>query len=157
MRPIIARAAKACSVSGQSAAPRPRRVISVRTKPGCHGVHGDAVLAQLKGKAQRENYHLGFRCRVECIARQRRADRRDRGHIDNPPVAGGLMSYGADVVDAYRLTGVYTGKILKGAKAAELPVAQPAKFELVINLTTAKAFRLQIPATQLALANELIE
>ncbi len=78
-------------------------------------------------------------------------------HFREYAVAGGLISYGVDIVDAYRQMALYTGQILKGTKPGDLPILQAAKFDLVINLRAAKALGLTIPSGVVAIADDVIE
>ena len=106
-------------------------------------IEGDAFLAARSGQLAL----LAERHRIPAIFPD----------LEKARAAGGLMTYGASIPDAYRIAGVYAGRILKGEKPADLPVQQSTKIELVINLKTAKALGLTLPPTLVAVADVVIE
>ena len=121
----------------------------------------DAVFAMFAGQRPDALYVGGDsvlnsrRLQLALLA-ARHAVRASYGSRDYPE-SGGLMSYGTNVTDAFRQIGIYTGRILKGSKLEDLPVVQASKFELVINIQTARVLGLTVPASLLAIADEVIE
>jgi hypothetical protein len=116
-----------------------------------------SFLAAMRQGLNDIGYFEGRNLTIEYRWGENHADRLPALAADLVPAVGGLMSYEASGSDSARQVGIYAGRILKGAKPADLPILQPTKFELVINLTTAKRLGLTIPPGVLAIADEVIE
>ena len=147
--------------SGKRLGPRLRRwglevqLLDVRKPEDIVRAFDTAIAQRTDAILVYDSVTLTNRWRVVELAAKHRlpAIYNNRGFID----AGGLMAYGVSYPDLYRRAAIFVDKIFKGANLADLPVEQPTKFELVINLKTAKALGLEIPATVLARADEVIE
>jgi putative tryptophan/tyrosine transport system substrate-binding protein len=117
-----------------------------------------AAMAQKRSQALLVAPDEFFTTRMESLAKLSLRDAIPTTYaISEFPKAGGLMSYGPDFANAYRETGIYTGRVLKRENPANLPIEQPTKFEFVINLKTAKALGITDPPSLLATADEVIE
>ena len=128
------------------------RVLKARTESDIDGAFATLVQLRADGLVLGS---VGFRPQIAALALRHSvpaiAPQRDF------PDVGGLLSYGASLTAAYHLKGIYTGRILKGEKPADLPVQQPTTFELVVNLKTGKELGLTVPPSILARADEVIE
>jgi putative tryptophan/tyrosine transport system substrate-binding protein len=130
-------------------------VIKVGTDAEIDSVFADLAARKAAVVIGTDTFYFAHRAHIADVAAQKRVP---AIHYAREFVtAGGLMSYGTNIPDIYRQAGVYAARVLKGEKPAEMPVQQPTKFEFVINLVAAKAIGLTVPASLLALADEVIE
>jgi putative ABC transport system substrate-binding protein len=146
----------AAQVAARSLGLKELQVLNAATKAEIDAAFSD--LTQRRANALLIGQDVFFNNQVEQFAALALRDRLPAIYsLREFAAAGGLMSYGSSLADQYHLVGSYVGRILGGEKPADLPVQQATKFELVINLKTAKTLGLEIPPTLLALADEVIE
>jgi putative ABC transport system substrate-binding protein len=159
VNPTNARIAEARSQDAQEAARRLGLQIQLLTASTSREIDAAfATLAREHPDALVVDGHPFFNARRVQLATWAARERIPAAYSDRDHVAaGGLMSYGTDIADAFRQVGVYTGSILKGTKPADLPVVQSTRFQFVINLQTARLLGIEVPETLLSTADEVID